>query len=178
MGRFTTYDDLMQQCEYFNKIGKICREEGFTYLYHNHQHEYRTFNGKSILDIIVENTDPNYLSLELDTFWTMRAGLNPVDMLKHFGKRIKLIHQKDFAWDSLAPINLNGLTPEDIASSAFAEIGTGIMPIQSIIDAANTYTDAGYIILEQDFTRMSSEIDSVAKSMEAFKKFTGISWDE
>ena len=47
------------------------------------------------------------------------------------------------------------------------------MPIQSIIDAANTYTDAGYIILEQDFTRMSSEIDSVAKSMEAFKKFTG-----
>ena len=103
----------------------------------------------------------------------MRAGLNPVDMLKHFGKRIKLIHQKDFAWDSLAPINLNGLTPEDIASSAFAEIGTGIMPIQSIIDAANTYTDAGYIILEQDFTRMSSEIDSVAKSMEAFKKFTG-----
>ena len=207
MGRFTTYDDLMQQCEYFNKIGKICREEGFTYLYHNHQHEYRTFNGKSILDIIVENTDPNYLSLELDTFWTMRAGLNPVDMLKHFGKRIKLIHQKDFAWDSLAPINLNGLTPEDIemkpgddvglngnsnwsesesdkkrrediASSAFAEIGTGIIPIQSIIDAANTYTDAGYIILEQDFTRMSSEIDSVAKSMEAFKKFTGISWDE
>ena len=173
MGRFTTYDDLMQQCEYFNKIGKICREEGFTYLYHNHQHEYRTFNGKSILDIIVENTDPKYLSLELDTFWTMRAGLNPVDMLKHFGKRIKLIHQKDFAWDSLAPINLNGLTPEDIASSAFAEIGTGIMPIQSIIDAANTYTDAGYIILEQDFTRMSSEIDSVAKSMEAFKKFTG-----
>lgn len=206
MGRFTTYDDLMRQCEYLNKMGKICHDEGMVYLYHNHNHEYRTFNGKSILDIIVENTDPDYLSLELDTFWTMRAGLCPVEMIRHYGRRIKLIHQKDFAWDSLAPINLNGLTPEEIEmkpaddvglngdnrwtesesdkrrrettdASAFTEIGTGIMHIQDIIDAANTYTDADYIILEQDFTRMESEIASVAKSMEAFKRFTGISWD-
>lgn len=206
MGRFTTYDDLMEQCEYLNRMGKICREHGMNYLYHNHNHEYRTFNGKTILDTIVENTDPEYVSLELDTFWTMRAGLNPIEMIRHFGKRIKLVHQKDFAWDSMAPINLNGLTPEEIemhsgddvglngdsdweegeadrkrketvAASAFAEIGTGIMPIQAIIDAANMYTDARYIILEQDFTRMSSEIDSIAKSMEGFRKFEGVSWD-
>lgn len=206
MGRFTTYDDLMWQCENMNKMGKICREEGMNYLYHNHNHEYRTFNGKTILDIIVENTDPDYLSLELDTFWTMRAGHCPVEMIRQYGKRIHLIHQKDFAWDSMTPINLNGLTAEEIEmkpsddvglngdnrgnptesdqrrretveSSAFAEIGTGIMHIQDIIDAANEYTDAGYIILEQDFSRMDSEIASVAKSMEAFRKFHGISWD-
>jgi sugar phosphate isomerase/epimerase len=206
MGRFTTYDDLMLQCEYFNKIGHICREEGMNYLYHNHNHEYRTFNGKSILDLIVDNTDPEYLSLELDTFWTMRAGLDPVEILKHFGKRVKLIHQKDFAWDSIVPINTNGLTSdereikpgEDIglngdgrseqneterlrnmtaSRSAFTEIGTGIMHIQDIIDAANMYSNADYIILEQDATRMPSELDSVKKSMESFRKFTGISWD-
>ena len=113
MGRFTTYDDLMRQCEYLNRMGKICREQGMNYLYHNHNHEYRTFNGKTILDIIVDHTDPEYVSLELDTFWTMRAGLNPIEMIKHFGKRIRLIHQKDFAWNSMAPINLNGLTAEE-----------------------------------------------------------------
>lgn len=206
MGRFTTYDDLMRQCEYLNRMGKICREQGMNYLYHNHNHEYRTFNGKTILDIIVDHTDPEYVSLELDTFWTMRAGLNPIEMIKHFGKRIKLIHQKDFAWNSMAPINLNGLTAEEremkegedvglngdsewnesesdrkrretVAASAFTEIGTGIMPIQEIIDAANNYTDSKYIILEQDFTQMSSEIESIRKSMEAFQRFSGISWD-
>ena len=50
------------------------------------------------------------------------------------------------------------------------------MPIQSIIDAANEYTDAKYIILEQDATRMPTQIDSIKKSMEGFKKFTGIEW--
>ncbi len=213
MGRFTTYDDLMHQCEIFNKIGKACSEEGFTFLYHNHDHEFRTFNGKRILDYIVENTDPQYLSLELDTFWTMRAGMDPIAQLKHFGSRVRLIHQKDFAWDSLTPINTIGLAPEDyemkpgesagldggsayaknggrhtipteeeaararqIRNTAFTEIGTGIMPIQAIIDAANQYTQAEYIILEQDYTRMESQLASIEKSMEAFRKFGGIQW--
>ena len=212
MGRFTTYDDLMRQCESFNRIGKICHEAGFAFLYHNHDHEFRTFRGKSILDSIVENTDPDFLSLELDTFWVMRAGFSPVEMLKHFGDRVKLVHQKDFAWDSLAPINTIGLTAEDyemkpgesagidggsdyaknggkfviteeeaararfIRSTAFTEIGTGIMPIQSIIDAANRYTQAEYIILEQDATRMGSQLASIEKSMAAFRRFEGIEW--
>ncbi len=209
MGKFSTYDDLMRQCEDFNRWGKICRENGMTYLYHNHDHEFKTFGGKPILDLIAENTDPNYLSFELDTFWTMRAGINPVDQLKKMGNRIKLVHQKDFAWDSMAPLNTIGLTAEEremhgevgmdgssayaqrggrmsqeevdaqrrIRNTAFTEIGTGIMHIQEIIDAANQYTGAEYIILEQDYTRMESQLASVAKSMEAFKKFTGISWD-
>lgn len=212
MGRFTTYDDLMHQCEFFNKVGKACHEGDFTFLYHNHDHEFRTFNGKSILDYIVENTDPQYLSLELDTFWVMRAGFSPVEMLKHFGKRVKLVHQKDFAWDSLAPINTIGLKPEDyemkpgesagidggsdyaknggkhvitevdaaqaryIRSTAFTEIGMGIMPIQEIIDAANAYTSAEYIILEQDATRMESQFASVQRSMQGFRQFKGIEW--
>lgn len=212
MGRFTTYDDLMRQCEFFNKVGKACHQEGFTFLYHNHDHEFRTFGGKSILDLMVENTDPDCLSLELDTFWVMRAGKDLIDMLKHFGKRVKLVHQKDFAWDSLTPINTIGLTAEDyemnpgesagidggsdyaknggkyvitqeeaakaryVRNTAFTEIGTGIMPIQAIIDAANAHTAAEYIILEQDYTRMESQFASIEKSMAAFRQFSGIEW--
>lgn len=213
MGKFTTYDDLMRQCEIFNETGRICRKQGMNYLYHNHDHEFRTFQGKTILDIIADNTDPEYLGFELDTFWVMRAGLSPTDILRHFGKRVKLVHQKDFAWDSLAPINTIGLLPGEremqdgqalgldgdsdyakkggrhaseeeagakrrIYSSAFTEIGTGIMNIQDIIDTANNDTDAEYIILEQDYTRMGNQLASVEKSMASFRKFTGISWDE
>lgn len=210
-GRFTTYDDLMYQCERFNKTGRLCKEAGMTYLYHNHYHEFYTINGRTIMDLMMENTDPDYLSLELDTFWVMRAGLDPVEQLKHFGKRVKLLHQKDFAWDSMEPLNMRGLTPEEcilptegagtdgdsvyaktgrhadadeaakkawrIRSTAFTEIGMGIMNIQDIINAANTYTDAEYIILEQDATRLESQLVSVEKSMEAFRKYDGISWD-
>jgi len=207
MGRFTTYDALMQLCSSFNEWGKICREEGITLLYHNHEQEYRNFNGKNIMDHILENTDPEYLSLELDTFWTMRAGCDPVKKLKDFGQRVKLVHQKDFAWDAMVPINLVGLNDNDremkpgneygidgkslyaqnpnqrpvvkdpgLKNTAFTEIGTGIMPIQQIIDAANSDTAAEYIILEQDFTRLPSQIESIQSSMAAFKKYSGITW--
>lgn len=146
MGKFTTYDDLMRQCEFFNKVGKQCHEEGFTFLYHNHDHEFRTFNGKSIMDHMVENTDPDYLSLELDTFWVMRAGLNPVEQLKHFGKRVKLVHQKDFAWDSLAPINTIGLTPEDYEMKPGESAG---------IDGGSDYAKNGgkHVITEDEAAR-------------------------
>lgn len=206
MGRYTGYDDVMRQIEGFNTTGRRLHELGMTYLYHNHHHEYRTYGGKSILDLIAENTDPDYVSLELDTFWTMRAGRNPVEMLKHFGPRVRLVHQKDFAWDAVVPINLNGITPADwevpeggepsfwgsaepkdeaeaarqreAYTSAFTEIGQGIMPIQAIIDTASACTNAEYIILEQDYTRMPSQIDSIQKSMESFRKFQGITWED
>ena len=214
MGQFSTYDNLMLQCEEFNRIGKLLREEGITYLYHNHEFEFRTIRGKAIYDYLLENTDPEYLSFELDTFWVMRAGLCPVEMMKHAGKRVRLLHQKDFAWDSCQEINLLGLTPEEremkegeivgmngnssyaknggksVLSkteaeeeyrrrrrTSFTEIGAGIMRIQDIIDAAPLYTNAEYIILEQDFTRLPTQIDSIAKSMEAFHKFSGIDWE-
>ena len=214
MGQFSTYDNLMKQCEEFNRIGKILHQEGITYLYHNHEFEFRTIKGKTIMDYLMENTDPDYMSFELDTFWTMRAGLCPMDMLKHIGKRVKLVHQKDFAWDSLQAINLIGLTETErelkpgeivgmngnssyaknggkrevsadeaeaeyrrLRNTSFTEIGSGIMPIQKIIDTANQYTDADYIILEQDATRMPSQIDSITKSMTEFHKFTGIEWN-
>lgn len=213
MGQFSTYEDLMRQCQEFNRIGKQLRKEGITFLYHNHEFEYRTFKGKTIMDYLRENTDPDYLSFELDTFWTMRAAMDPVEVINRFGKRIRLVHQKDFAWDSLQAINLIGLTAEDremkpgetvgmngnssyaknggrhgvsqdeaeaeyrrLRMTSFTEIGKGIMPIQEIIDAANTYTAAEYLILEQDFTRLPSQIDSIAQSMDEFKKFSGIEW--
>lgn len=213
-GRYSTYDNLMKQCEFFNATGKRLADEGMSLVYHNHNHEYRTINDKAVLEHIVENTDPSLVHLELDTFWTMRAGRDPVEMIKKFGKRIKLIHQKDFPFDAAVPINelgfgdLNlkegefvGLDGDSMYAamaakgkgivkqendtadavnrlSAFTEIGTGIMKIQEIIDAANEYSSAEYIILEQDSTRLSSEIESVTVSMNAFKKFNGISWDD
>jgi sugar phosphate isomerase/epimerase len=212
-GRFSTYDNIMKQCEFFNKVGKMCYESGFKFLYHNHSHEFRKINDKTIIDHLVENTDPKYLALELDTYWTMRAGLDPTEILKKYGKRIKLLHQKDFPFDSASPINILGFgdlnikegeaygtdgdsmyarmkasggvlqRPEQTEEermkylSAFTEIGTGIMRIQDIINKANEYTDSEYIILEQDATRLPSELESIKVSMDAFRKFTGISWD-
>ena len=60
--------------------------------------------------------------------------------------------------------------PED-----FCEVGTGIMPIQDILDAANG-VGAEYVILEQDFTQLPP-MESIQVSMDSFRKYNGIEWN-
>ena len=203
----STAEKVDELVNLINTVQPVLEKEGITLAFHNHSREFWPNEAGQLTHFeLQKRTD---IKFELDTFWTMRAAVNPVDQMKKMGSRIKLIHQKDFAWDSMAPLNTIGLTAEEremsgevgmdgnssyaqkggrmsqesidearrIRNTAFTEIGTGIMHIQEIIDAANAYTDAKYIILEQDYTRMESQLASVEKSMEAFRKFSGISWD-
>ena len=62
-----------------------------------------------------------------------------------------------------------------IEPDTFAEIGTGVMDIQSIIDTANDVCGSDYIVLEQDHSRFD-ELESIRVSMESFRRFRGIDW--
>lgn len=180
---YTGYDHLMERCAYYNAVGKRLAENGMQFLIHNHYHEFQKLQGKEILYHIMDNTDPDYVSFELDTFWTMRGGMEPTDVMRRLGSRLKLVHQKDFSKDSASPKNLwtvkdpavlitretfgEGTDPKD-----FCEIGTGVMDIQSIINTANELS-AEYIVLEQDHTRLT-QMESIQISMDSFKRFDGL----
>jgi sugar phosphate isomerase/epimerase len=183
---FFSKDDIMKKCELYNQIGKTCKEQGVDFLYHNHFHEFQQFDGRTALDLMAENTDPEYVKFEIDTYWAMRGGQDPVSLIRKLGKRVKLIHQKDFPKNSKENVNLlSSIEPgskidmnvfwELDNPSSFTEIGTGIMDIQSIIDAANE-TGIEYIILEQDYSKYM-EFQSLQVSMDSFKKYSGISFE-
>lgn len=183
---FTGYDNLMERCEYYNKMGKILSEHGMKFLYHNHYHEFQPINGKPILYHIMDNTDPNYVDFEVDTFWAMRGGADPVEVIKRAGSRLKLVHQKDFSKATDSPVNIWTVKDPEVIITRdtfggahkpedFCEVGTGIMDIQSILNAANE-VGAEYVILEQDYTQLS-QLESVKISMDSFKKYSGIEWE-
>lgn len=191
MDNFKNLDDVLRRCELLNRFGELSRKNGLTLLYHNHSHEFMTIGGETVMGIIMDNTNPEYLGLELDTFWAMRAGLDPVKLICKYGRRITLLHQKDMAKDTDSPVNVFSKLSREVTerqgaefaysrqyvkNEDFIEIGKGIMDIQGIIEAANEIGSAKYIILEQDFTQMPDEITSVKLSMEAFRKYGGISW--
>ena len=183
---FPDYDTLMKRCEYYNRMGKALAPHGMKFLYHNHYHEFQKLQDKYVLYHIMENTDPQDVDFELDTFWAMRGGADPVEVIRHLGSRMKLVHQKDFSKTTDSPINIFSVKdptvpigrenfggvhkPED-----FCEVGTGIMPIQDILDAANG-VGAEYVILEQDFTQLPP-MESIQVSMDSFRKYNGIEWN-
>ena len=187
MEYFSSRDDVMRKVEMYEQMGKIAAEEGMTFLYHNHYHEFQEFDGETVMDAIVNNTDPAHVNLELDTYWTLRGGVDPVEAMKHFGTRIKKLHQKDLVKDSKNPVNMFDIVGKYTiidqklwvgtkCNDDFTEIGYGCMDIQSIIDTANKIGSMDYIILEQDATKLN-QLDSVKRSMEGFHKFGGIVWE-
>jgi sugar phosphate isomerase/epimerase len=186
-GFYPDRDAALCQAEDLNRIGKTCAEAGISLLYHNHFHEFQVFDGSTVFDLILGHTDPNLVKVELDTYWAMRGGQDPAALLKQWGERVRLIHQKDYPAEYRDQINLidkvnrEHLTVDmdyfrglDIEKT-FTEIGAGIMDIQSIIDAGNGFCKADYIILDQDHSS-HGEFESIRISMESFKQFTGIEW--
>lgn len=181
-------DYLLRRCELFNKVGELCRERGMRYYYHNHYQEFQRFGEKTVYDLIMENTDPELVFIEMDTFWIMRGGQDPLKLIEKYRDRLILLHQKDFSKNASQPVNMfDGIIDEKESitfplfreagdRSCFTEIGTGTMPIQDIINAALTAPNLDYIILEQDHTNLN-EIDSINVSMEAFKKYSGTVWE-
>ena len=84
---------LKQMCDYFNRIGKIAAEYGLMLGYHNHSGEYNKLkdSDKVMWEYLVENTDPRYVCFESDVYWCTKGGKNPVEYLKKYPKRIKML---------------------------------------------------------------------------------------
>jgi len=93
-----TLEEAEKAVAVFNEAGKKFRENGLTLCYHDHGYEFQPFGKKeTLLDYIIQNTNPEYLSFEMDVLWTMHGGGAdmPEKLLKKYPTRFKLMHVKD-----------------------------------------------------------------------------------
>ncbi|WP_420151039.1 sugar phosphate isomerase/epimerase family protein [Spirosoma sp.] len=88
-------DNAKKAVEDFNRVGKVLKDNGITFCYHNHGYEFQPYENGTLFDYIVKNTDPNYVSFEMDILWAQHGGADPVALLKKYGNRFKLMHLKD-----------------------------------------------------------------------------------
>jgi sugar phosphate isomerase/epimerase len=80
----------------WNKVGKIMKDAGIQFGYHNHNFEFDTVEGKiPFFDIFMKELDPDLVTMELDLFWTTKAGQDPVEIIKKYPGRFQLFHMKD-----------------------------------------------------------------------------------
>jgi sugar phosphate isomerase/epimerase len=95
-GEGATLDNVKKYGEYFCSVGLITAGASITFGYHNHAFEFENkIEGVPVYDLLVENTSPDHVIFQNDVYWTQRGGYNPVDYLKKYPKRIRLLHIKD-----------------------------------------------------------------------------------
>jgi len=95
-GAYRSIDTLKLYCDYFNKIGEKCKAKGIRFGYHNHDKEFSTkLAGQTIYDYMLAHTDPSKVMFEMDLYWAVMGGANPVNYFKKYPGRIQLWHIKD-----------------------------------------------------------------------------------
>ncbi|TXI33421.1 MAG: sugar phosphate isomerase/epimerase [Niabella sp.] len=95
IGKQRTLDDYKRIAEGFNTAGEICRRNGLRFAYHNHDYSFRLQNGQYPQNIMMENTDPALVDYEMDMYWVVTAGQDPVEWMQKNRWRFKLCHIKD-----------------------------------------------------------------------------------
>lgn len=105
-------------------IGARFKERGLSFLFHNHDVEFAPVGGTTGWDILVGECDPESVGFELDVYWTMRGGRDPLDALEVIKGRAQYIHAKDMAADgSMTEVGSGTL---DFAAMAAARAELGI----------------------------------------------------
>ncbi|MDC2889719.1 sugar phosphate isomerase/epimerase family protein [Psychrosphaera algicola] len=92
----TTKLELQRYSDYYNAIGKLCREKGITFAFHNHADEFGDVEGTRIYDYFLEHTNPSYVYFQADIYWMKVAGVEPVNYFKKYPNRFLSWHIKDY----------------------------------------------------------------------------------
>ncbi len=93
--RRKTADDWKTIAGLLNKFAGQAKAAGLRFAYHNHDFEIRPVGGVRPLEILLGNTDPSLVDFEMDIYWVVFGGGDPLDFFKRFPNRFPLVHVKD-----------------------------------------------------------------------------------
>jgi sugar phosphate isomerase/epimerase len=90
-----TLPQLEQIADQLNTCGRQCKEAGLIFAVHNHDRDFAPLDGKPIFDRLLDLTDPDLVTVELDIYWAVKAGVDPVEYFARYPGRFHLFHVKD-----------------------------------------------------------------------------------
>ena len=146
--------------------------------YHNYFNEFEVFDGKCIFDILLENTDPDYVRFELDVYWTKRGGVDPLDWMDRLGTRCELLQAQDLRADAKNVNLVNTVSSFDNAFwpkihthyGDYTELGTGTLDFPGIIKKAKELGSVSYVVSSQMEAGKKSELESAKENYEVLQR--------
>ena len=145
----TNLDDYRRIADTFNEIGLAMKEVGLQFLYHNHGYGLVELEGIIPFNLILDRTDPELVVMEMDVFWMTAGRADPMEYLKAYPGRFKLMHIKDmtelvrFEGDGGDPSQWIPLFPN------MADAGEGVLDLAGILEVASM-TGVEHFYLERD----------------------------
>ena len=130
--RRKTLDDWRRIAELFNRSAQIAKRHGIGFAYHNHNYEFAPLEGQIPYDILLSNTDPNLVCLEIDLYWIASKGIDPFVYINKYPGRVRMVHAKDID-----------------AAGNMLDVGAGKIDFKSIF-AARSKAGLEHVFVEHD----------------------------
>jgi sugar phosphate isomerase/epimerase len=147
-----TIDNYKRVAETFSKSGEECKKRNLKFGYHNHDYEFESENGKVLYDVLLDNTEPSLVHMELDLGWVKAIGKDPLDYFKKYPGRFPLWHLKD-------------MDPQKKESTEFGKGNLNIGQIMSNM----TLSGLKYFFVEQE-EYSSTPLESMKQNLAYLKK--------
>jgi len=90
-----TLEEAKTICDFYNEVGKLCREAGLKFGYHTHSHEYQKVEDQVWIDYMMQHIDAENMFWQMDVYWCCMAQKAPVHYFKKYPGRFKVLHIKD-----------------------------------------------------------------------------------
>lgn len=155
-----TIDYYRTFADKFNECGEICQQAGIRFGYHNHGYSFKPIDGIYPQDILVQYTDPNLVDFEIDLYWVLTAGEDPIQWLQKYPNRFTHCHLKDRE-------NLP-LDQED----ASIDLGNGIMNIPEVLKVAEN-NGLKHIIIEQERYPITTPMEATKANADYLRRLLG-----
>ena len=135
----------------FNRVGQKLKENGIEFSYHNHGYDFTPYENGTLYDYLIQNTNPDYVSFELDILWVHQFGQDPVAYLKKYPNRFRMMHVKDLKKG--LPVGLDVKTsPENDVP-----LGSGQIDVKKILKQAKK-SSVKYYYLEDENSNARAQV--------------------
>lgn len=158
-----SFDDAKKAVEDFNNAGKILKDNGLTFCYHAHGYEFQPYENGTLLDYMMKNTNPEYVSFQMDIYWIQFGGGDPAGLLKKYGDRWKTMHLKDMKKGTKK--DLTGLT----STENDVTLGTGELDIPGILKEAKKIGIKHYFI-EDESSNITTQVPQSIAYLKSLKE--------
>lgn len=150
----TNLDGFRKVADQFNQFGELAKQRGMTFGYHNHDYPFMAMEGQMPFDVMLSRTDPKLVTYELDVFWVIEPGQDPIKYFEKYPGRFSMAHIKD----------------RDPKNAKFSTIiGQGDLPMPKIMSAAKKAGVKHYFVEVEEYGALTP-IASVEQSLTGMKK--------
>jgi len=133
----------------FNRAGETLAKHGIKFFYHTHGYEFLPYRDGTLFDLLMAETNPEYVRIEIDVFWIVHPGQDPVKLLEKYGKRFELMHVKDMKRGT--PGGFTGQS--DVTNNV--PLGEGVIDWPSVFRAAKKAGVKWYFIEDESPTSVA-----------------------